>query len=197
MLKPLTAAIVCSLLCLSPSFHAAHAFSFHASTGPAILTGDISNLWNTGLSIRGYGYNRLNSNFLLGMGMNVNWHTMDEAAFFYGSVPAGWSASGDLFMLEAGPSLRYLPESSALQSVHFYGEAGLSFYRMGWSTTLGGTHSGTSHGFIGSLSGDKNQLGLTIGGGMAWGRLQISPLVHFPFDDSLYFTLSGGIRFGR
>lgn len=100
-------------------------------------------------------------------------------------------------MIEAGPSLRYLPASSATKPVHFYGEAGLSFYRMGWSTSLGGMYPGASHGFTGSLSGTKNQLGVTIGGGMAWGRLQISPLVHFPFDDSLYITLSGGIRLGR
>jgi hypothetical protein len=193
--RSLAVTLFCGVLAFSVSPGSARGFSFHASAGPSILTGDISDLWNTGLSIRGYGYNRLNSNFILGLGMDVNWHTMNEEAFYLGSVPSGWSASGDLFMIEAGPTLRYLPESMESRNVRYFGEAALSFYRMGWTTTVDGTYSG--YGFNGSLSGDKNQFGLTLGGGVSFGRFEISPLLHFPFDDDMYFTLNGGIRFGR
>ncbi len=193
--KFLAVAVMCGVFCVSAPARPAHGFSFHAGAGPSVLTGDISDLWNTGLSIRGYGYNRLNSNFLLGLGMDVNWHTMDEAALFYGSVPSGWSASGDLFMIEIGPTLRYQPQSSETKSVRFFGEAAISFYRMGWTTTVDGTWSG--YGFNGALSGDKNQLGLTLGGGVAFGRFEITPLLHFPFDDDMYITINGGVAFGK
>jgi hypothetical protein len=132
--------------------------------------------------------------------MDVNWHTLDGM----GIVPAenrnlNWDNEGDLFMIEMGPSLRFQPSGSESKRVRFYGETALSFFRMGQSGTIrasNGYSTGSS-----TFSSNKDQVGVTFGGGVSFGsgatRFEISPLVHIPFDEDIYFTLTGGIVFGR
>jgi hypothetical protein len=180
--------------------NSAYGFSFHAAAGPSVPTGDESDSWNTGLSIRGYGYNPITSNIQLGFGMDVNWHTLNGM----GIVPVqnrnlNWDNQGDLFMIEVGPTLRFQPSGSESKSIRFFGEAGVSFFRMSQSGTIrasNGYSTGSS-----SFASDKNQVGATLGGGVSFGggstRFEILPLIHYPFDEDMYFTLTGGIVFGR
>lgn len=200
-MKKYTAALFLStFLLVSLANSTAYGFSFHAAAGPSVPTGDEADSWNTGLSIRGYGYGPLTRNILLGFGMDVNWHTLNGE----GIVPSGyrgldWDNSGDLFMIEIGPSLRFQPSGSESKSVRFFGETGLSFFRMSQSGNIS-VSNGYSTGSS-SFSSDKNQVGVTLGGGVSFGsgatRFEISPLIHIPFDEDIYFTLTGGIALGR
>jgi len=178
----------------------ASGFSFHANGGPSVPTGDNGDAWNPGLSIRGWGYQPVTPNLSLGFGMDVNWYTLDNMGIVYDQNSSiDWNNTGDMFLIEIGPSLRVHQAGTEEKTVSFFGEAGLSFFHMSQS----GTVRGSAYGYTASQSfaSDDNYVGITLGGGITIGngpvRFEILPLVHFPFDMDTYFTLTGGIVFGR
>ncbi|MHB9027838.1 MAG: hypothetical protein ACYC9O_03640 [Candidatus Latescibacterota bacterium] len=178
----------------------AHGFSFHVNGGASVPTGDNAKAWDMGYSIRGWGYNHLTPNLLLGLGMDVNWYSLDNMGIVLGdSYGVDWDNSGYMFMIEIGPTLRLQSSQAETKAVSFFGEAGMSFFRMSQSGTVRASNGYSSDSF--SFAYDDNDIGLSLGGGMTLGtgatRFEILPMIHLPFDNDPYFTLTGGIVFGR
>lgn len=196
--KTIHAIVIFTMLLALVSYTAcAEGFSFHADAGMATMPN--SDIWNTGITLRGTGFNTIlenHPNLRLGLGLGISWFGLneDELLAEYGSLVG--EASGHAFIMEIGPTLRY--ETEKKSGFDYFGEIGLGYTKIWGSTTVDASYSGWS--FDATDDFDWDDTGLSIGGGIIlWNKLEIKPEYHMILDtdDSDYFTLTAGLVFGK